>query len=82
MSGMPKRSPAPRPTPVATGQAVKPNVGNAGGVRAVNGGSNKATQQQVDELTTQLLDMKLTVEGLEKERVMSGKRGFWGRVGS
>jgi len=68
MSGMPKRSPAPRPTPVAAGQAVKLNVGNAGGVRAVNGGSNMATQQQVDELTTQLLDMKLTVEGLEKER--------------
>jgi len=68
MSGMPKRSPAPRPTPVAVGQAVKPNVGNAGGVRAINGGSNTATQQQVDELTTQVLDMKSTVEGLEKER--------------
>merc|ERR1719481_97103 len=65
MSGMPKRSPAPRPTPVAVGQAVKPNVGNAGGVRAVNGGSIIATQQQVDELTSRLLD---TVEGLEKER--------------
>ena len=37
-------------------------------MRAINGGSNIATQQQVDELTTQLLDMKLTVEGLEKER--------------
>ena len=27
-----------------------------------------ATQLQVDELTMQVLDMKLTVEGLEKER--------------
>jgi len=68
MSGMPKRSPAPRPTPAAARQTAKPSVGNSGGVRATNGGSNAATQHQIEELTMQIEDMKLTVEGLEKER--------------
>ena len=68
-SGMPnKRSPALRPTASAVRQACKSSVGNAVGVRVINGGSNMATQQQIDELTAQIVDMKLTVEGLEKER--------------
>merc|ERR1719186_715898 len=97
MSGMPKRSPAPRPAPAAarqasqtcwrdgqthvwyaqevpstqTGssccQAASPAMGG-GGARAANGGANMAAQQQIEDLNTQVLEMKLTVEGLEKER--------------
>jgi len=68
MSGMPKRSPAQRPAPAAARSAPRPTGGNTGGARATNGGSNMAAQQQVEDLTTQILEMKLTVEGLEKER--------------
>ena len=58
-SGMPnKRSPALRPTASAVRQACKSSVGNAVGVRVINGGSNMATQQQIDELTAQIVDMK------------------------
>merc|ERR1712096_591749 len=39
-----------------------------GGARAANGGANMAAQQQIEDLNTQVLEMKLTVEGLEKER--------------
>merc|ERR1712058_103565 len=42
--------------------------GAAGGARAANGGSNLAAQQQIEDLNTQVIEMKLTVEGLEKER--------------
>jgi len=69
MSGMPKRSPAPRPAPAASRPAQRPAMGGAGGgARAANGGSNLAAQQQIEDLNTQVLEMKLTVEGLEKER--------------
>jgi len=69
MSGMPKRSPAPRPAPLASRPAQRPAMGGAGGgARAANGGSNMAAQQQIEDLNTQVLEMKLTVEGLEKER--------------
>jgi len=65
LSGMPKRSPAPRPAPATSRPAARPAMG---GARAANGGSNLAAQQQVDDLNTQVMEMKLTVEGLEKER--------------
>jgi len=67
MSGMPKRSPAPRPAPAAARQPARPAMGG-GGARAANGGANMAAQQQIEDLNTQVLEMKLTVEGLEKER--------------
>jgi len=68
MSGMPKRSPAPRPAPAASRPAARPAMGGGGAARAANGGSSMAAQQQVEDLNTQVLEMKLTVEGLEKER--------------
>merc|ERR1719184_71453 len=67
MSGMPKRSPAPRQAPAASRPAQRPAMGG-GGARAANGGSNLAAQQQIEDLNTQVVEMKLTVEGLEKER--------------
>jgi len=68
MSGMPKRSPAARPAPAASRPAQRPAMGGGGGARAANGGSNLAAQQQIEDLNTQVMEMKLTVEGLEKER--------------
>merc|ERR1719341_2684669 len=68
MSGMPKRSPAPRPAPAASRPAARPAMGGGGAARAANGGGNMASQQQIEDLNTQVLEMKLTVEGLEKER--------------
>lgn len=75
-SGMPKRSPAARPTGGApTGMsrptASRPPMGSGGGMRSQNGGGgaiNADLQAQVEDLNTQIMDMKLTIEGLEKER--------------
>ena len=41
-----------------------------GGARATNGagGGSAAAQAQIEDLNNQMMDMKLTVEGLEKER--------------
>merc|ERR1719435_845003 len=39
-----------------------------GGARAANGGMSAGAQAQIEDLNTQLMEMKLTVEGLEKER--------------
>merc|ERR1719228_1309312 len=58
LSGMPKRSPAPRPAPATSRPAARPAMG---GARAANGGSNMAAQQQVEDLNTQVMEMKLTV---------------------
>jgi len=70
-SGMPKRSPAARPAPAASRPAARPMGGGGGGsaVRAQNGGgmSNEALAQ-IEDLNTQVMEMKLTIEGLEKER--------------
>eukprot|EP00092_Neocalanus_flemingeri_P003187 GFUD01003405.1.p1 GENE.GFUD01003405.1~~GFUD01003405.1.p1 ORF type:complete len:290 (-),score=106.18 GFUD01003405.1:449-1282(-) len=69
LSGMPKRSPAPRPAPVASRPAARPAMGaGGGGARAANGGVNMQAKQQIEDLNAQVLEMKLTVEGLEKER--------------
>lgn len=64
-SGMPKRSPATRPTMNASRPAARPM---GGGMRSQNGGISADAQAQIDDLTTQVMEMKLTVEGLEKER--------------
>jgi len=68
MSGMPKRSPAPRPAPAASRPAARPAMGGGAARPANGGGNNMAAQQQIEDLNTQVLEMKLTVEGLEKER--------------
>merc|ERR1719397_1088169 len=62
-SGMPKRAMA---APTAS-RATRPAVG---GARAANGGgaASAAAHQQIEDLTSQVMEMKLTVEGLEKER--------------
>jgi len=70
VSSMPKRSPArpaggmQRPsqrTPLSGGR-MQQNGGGGGG------GMNADFQAQLDDLNTQVMDMKLTIEGLEKER--------------
>merc|ERR1719278_1849232 len=68
MSGMPKRSPAARP---AVQQAARPQPRAApanGGSGGRRNGLGAGAQAQIEDLTTQVLEMKLTVEGLEKER--------------
>merc|ERR1740128_1564583 len=55
-SGMPKRSPAPRPSGMSS------RTQNGGG------GISADAQAQIDDLNTQVMEMKLTIEGLEKER--------------
>jgi len=67
MSGMPKRSPAARPTMAAARPAPRPSNGSSIAAARSNGISSGA-QAQIEDLTTQVLEMKLTVEGLEKER--------------
>jgi len=42
--------------------------GGQGGPRAANGGVSAGAQAQIEDLNNQVCDMKLTVEGLEKER--------------
>jgi len=69
VSSMPKRAPAARPaggmqrpsqrTPLSGGRMQQ----NGGG-----GGMNADFQAQLEDLNTQVMDMKLTIEGLEKER--------------
>lgn len=62
VTSMPKRAAAPasRPAPRAAAPA---------GGRATNGAAtNGASQAQIDDLSNQMMEMKLTVEGLEKER--------------
>merc|ERR1719234_2198575 len=70
MSGMPKRSPAQRPAPAAA--RPPPSRAPANGGMSVGGGRSNGVsagaQAQIEDLTSQGLEMKLTVEGLEKER--------------
>lgn len=67
-SSMPKRSAA------APGAGARPGGRAAGGgaaSRATNGssgGGGAAAQAHIEELNGQVMEMKLTVEGLEKER--------------
>merc|ERR1719328_642027 len=54
---------ASRPAPRAGGVAARATNGSSGG-----GGGSAAAQAQIEDLNNQMMDMKLTVEGLEKER--------------
>merc|ERR1719219_1699143 len=66
MSGMPKRSPAQRPAPAAARPPARaPTNGGMGGR---SNGVGAGAQAQIEDLKTEVLEMKLTVEGLEKER--------------
>merc|ERR1719474_2485691 len=60
-SGMPKRSPAARPA-VSSRPAARPMGGGGGG------GMSGEALAQIEDLNTQVMEMKLTIEGLEKER--------------
>jgi len=69
MSGMPKRSPAPRPAPQSRPAPRPANGGLSGSARnGMSAGMSSSAQAQIEDLTTQVLEMKLTIEGLEKER--------------
>merc|ERR1719278_2102305 len=69
---MPKRSPAQRPAPAPAAARPPPSRAPANGGMGVGGarsnGVSAGAQAQIEDLTTQVLEMKLTVEGLEKER--------------
>merc|ERR1719369_474511 len=69
-SGMPKRSPANRTQMTSRPTARQAGGGGGGAVRSQNGGMNMDAQAhaQIEDLNTQVLEMKLTIEGLEKER--------------
>lgn len=64
-SGMPKRSPAARP--VMATRPVARAMGGDGG-RGAQNGMSADHRAQIDDLQAQVMEMKLTVEGLEKER--------------
>jgi len=50
-------------------QAPRPIANGGGAPRAqANGGLSAGAQAQIDDLNAQVMEMKLTVEGLEKER--------------
>merc|ERR1719402_1316740 len=64
VTSMPKRASAPS-------AASRPAPRGATGARATNGtsgGTSAAAQAQIEDLNNQMVEMKLTVEGLEKER--------------
>merc|ERR1719244_1324946 len=68
-SGGKASRPAPRPAPAAArppASRAPANGGMSGGARS--NGVSAGAQAQIEDLTTQVLEMKLTVEGLEKER--------------
>merc|ERR1719452_231573 len=73
-SGMPKRAPASRAAPSGmTRPSARPPMGSGGGMRTQNGGGggamNAGLQAQIEDLNTQVMDMKLTIEGQENENV-------------
>merc|ERR1719228_2727229 len=65
VSSMPKRSPAGTARPAAPAARAAPPPSRPAG-RATNG--TGASAAQLEELNSQVTEMKLTVEGLEKER--------------
>ncbi|ALC42181.1 Eb1 [Drosophila busckii] len=54
--------------PPRTNNATPPNRMAAGSIAKKNDVLNSASNQQVEELSNQLMDMRLNLEGLEKER--------------
>ena len=74
MSSMLKRSPAGATRAAAPTSRAAPPVGRPAG-RATNG--TGASAAQLEELNSQVMEMKLTVEGLEKERDFYFGESFW-----
>jgi len=69
MSSMPKRPAAQTAAAPRAPMNSRPVANGTAPIRAANGGGLGAgAQAQIDDLTTQVMEMKLTVEGLEKER--------------
>ncbi|XP_037913114.1 microtubule-associated protein RP/EB family member 1 isoform X3 [Hermetia illucens] len=58
----PKTMTAPTHTAKTTTNATKKSAGDS------NATNNSATSQQIEELSNQIMDMRLNLEGLEKER--------------
>ncbi|XP_005181507.1 microtubule-associated protein RP/EB family member 1 isoform X2 [Musca domestica] len=57
----------PRAAPAANSRTNA--ISNSGGaVKKANDNSNAVTNQQIEELSSQVMDMRLNLEGLEKER--------------
>lgn len=54
---MSKPTPKPAPAPTASNRSLAPK-----------GGSNNVTNHQIEEMTNQVMDLRLNLEGLEKER--------------
>lgn len=61
ISKVPPRAAAAAPKPAAT-------TNNTGAVKKTADHSNSVSNQQVEELSSQVMDMRLNLEGLEKER--------------
>merc|ERR1712156_996320 len=63
MGRMPARSQAPRARPAA------PPVSSNRTPMRPGGGSSAAANAQIEDLTNQLMESKLTIEGLEKKEI-------------
>ena len=64
---IPKRSPVAKPAP-GCGVKPVPKPGNTRAGLCMRNGSSGEGQMEIQELNTQLQEMKVTVEGLERER--------------
>nr|XP_013118836.1 unnamed protein product [Stomoxys calcitrans] len=58
----------PRAAPVANSRPTAISNSSGGAVKKANDNSNAVTNQQIEELSSQVMDMRLNLEGLEKER--------------
>merc|ERR1719508_535927 len=72
VSSMPKRSPASRAPPPQrapiSSRPTAPAGGGGGRSAPSSNGISASAAAQIDDLNAQIMEMKLTVEGLEKER--------------
>ncbi|XP_075165332.1 microtubule-associated protein RP/EB family member 1 isoform X1 [Haematobia irritans] len=58
----------PRAAPIANSRSTAISNSSGGAVKKANDNSNAVTNQQIEELSSQVMDMRLNLEGLEKER--------------
>jgi len=68
VSNMPKRSPAARAPAPRAPISSRPAPGGGGRSAPSSNGISANAQAQIEDLNNQIMEMKLTVEGLEKER--------------
>ena len=57
-----------RAAPAASSRPAPRSTGVSRATNGSSGGGGAAAQAQIEELNNQMMEMKLTVEGLEKER--------------